>query len=205
MCFIIFHFVLFCLNWTRITLRTFLFSRLNYNLKESKRWRKDIFYGGRNGVKWKKKCVIRLKNCLCRINHIQFLEIFLNIFPGLVFALLLFMKLQLYKVKVKLLSCVPLFATPWTVAYQAPPSMGFSRQECLVKFTALGYNGILSFPSRYCIFHFWHFHLVLFCSFSFFAENIAFIGRVFSFTLFVMIITSSKFLVIIATEALSCC
>ena len=34
------------------------------------------------------------------------------------------------KVKVKLLSCVRLFAIPWTVAYQAPPSMGFSRQEC---------------------------------------------------------------------------
>jgi len=31
--------------------------------------------------------------------------------------------------KVKLLSHVRLFATPWTVAYQAPPSMGFSRQE----------------------------------------------------------------------------
>ena len=30
---------------------------------------------------------------------------------------------------VKSLSCVRLFATPWTVAYQAPPSMGFSRQE----------------------------------------------------------------------------
>ena len=29
----------------------------------------------------------------------------------------------------KSLSCVWLFATPWTVAYQAPPSMGFSRQE----------------------------------------------------------------------------
>jgi len=28
-----------------------------------------------------------------------------------------------------LLSCVRLFATLWTVAYQAPPSMGFSRQE----------------------------------------------------------------------------
>ena len=27
------------------------------------------------------------------------------------------------------LSCVRLFATLWTVAYQAPPSMGFSRQE----------------------------------------------------------------------------
>ena len=28
------------------------------------------------------------------------------------------------------LSHVQLFATPWTIAYQAPPSMGFSRQEC---------------------------------------------------------------------------
>ena len=33
------------------------------------------------------------------------------------------------KVKVKSLSCVRLSATPWTVAYHAPPSMGFSRQE----------------------------------------------------------------------------
>ena len=33
------------------------------------------------------------------------------------------------KVKVKLLSRVRLFATPWTVAYQASLSMGFSRQE----------------------------------------------------------------------------
>ena len=29
----------------------------------------------------------------------------------------------------KSLSCVRLFAIPWTVAYQAPPSMGFSMQE----------------------------------------------------------------------------
>ena len=34
------------------------------------------------------------------------------------------------KVRVKSLSRVLLFATPWTAAYQAPPSMGFSRQEC---------------------------------------------------------------------------
>ena len=27
------------------------------------------------------------------------------------------------------LSRIRLFATPWTVAYQDPPSMGFSRQE----------------------------------------------------------------------------
>ena len=31
--------------------------------------------------------------------------------------------------RVKLLSRVQLLATPWTVAHQAPPSMGFSRQE----------------------------------------------------------------------------
>ena len=42
------------------------------------------------------------------------------------------------KVKVKSLSCVPLFATPWIVAHQAPPSMGFSRQE---------YWSVLPFPS----------------------------------------------------------
>ena len=40
--------------------------------------------------------------------------------------------------KVKSLSYVRFFATSWTVAYQAPLSMGFSRQECL--------NG-LPFPS----------------------------------------------------------
>ena len=34
-----------------------------------------------------------------------------------------------WKVKVKSLSRVRLLATPWTAAYQAPPSMGFSRQE----------------------------------------------------------------------------
>ena len=40
--------------------------------------------------------------------------------------------------KVKSLSRAQLFATPWTVAYQAPPSMGLSRQE---------YWSGLSFPS----------------------------------------------------------
>ena len=37
--------------------------------------------------------------------------------------------LQYMKVKVKLLSRVQPSATPWTTAFQAPPSMGFSRQE----------------------------------------------------------------------------
>ena len=34
-----------------------------------------------------------------------------------------------WKVKVKSFSRVRLLATPWTAAYQAPPSMGFSKQE----------------------------------------------------------------------------
>ena len=34
-----------------------------------------------------------------------------------------------WEVKVKSLSCVWPSATPWTAAFQAPPSMGFSRQE----------------------------------------------------------------------------
>ena len=34
-----------------------------------------------------------------------------------------------WKVKMKSLGCVRLLATPWTAAYQAPPCMGFSRQE----------------------------------------------------------------------------
>ena len=38
----------------------------------------------------------------------------------------------------KFLSHVQLFASPWTVAYQAPPSMGFSRQ---------GYWSGLPYPS----------------------------------------------------------
>ena len=50
-----------------------------------------------------------------------------------------------WKVKVKLLSCVWLFTTPWTAASQAPPSMGFSRQEY--------WSGVpLPSPSNGCIF-----------------------------------------------------
>ena len=38
-----------------------------------------------------------------------------------------------WKVKVKSLSRVQLLATPWTAAYQAPPSMRFSRQEITMR------------------------------------------------------------------------
>ena len=40
-----------------------------------------------------------------------------------------FSKAWKWKVKVKSLSRVWLFVTPWTAAYQAPKSIGFSRQE----------------------------------------------------------------------------
>ena len=44
-------------------------------------------------------------------------------------AAISFSKAWMWKVKVKSLSRVQLLATPWTAAHQAPPSMGFSRQE----------------------------------------------------------------------------
>ena len=40
-----------------------------------------------------------------------------------------YLKYIVKKVQVKLLSCVQLFSTPWTIAHQAPLSIGFSRQE----------------------------------------------------------------------------
>ena len=46
-----------------------------------------------------------------------------------------------WKVKVKLLSPVWLLATPWTAAYQASPSMGFSRQS-----TGVGCHCLLCIP-----------------------------------------------------------
>ena len=46
-----------------------------------------------------------------------------------------------WKVKVKSLSLVQLFTTPWTAAHQAPPSMGFSRQK---------YWSGVPLPSPYC-------------------------------------------------------
>ena len=43
--------------------------------------------------------------------------------------LILYTALFIYLTCVCVLSCVQLFATPWTAACQAPGSMGLSRQE----------------------------------------------------------------------------
>ena len=48
-----------------------------------------------------------------------------------------------WKEKVESLSRVRLLATPWTAAYQAPPSMGFSRQE-----SGVGCHCLPSVPTR---------------------------------------------------------
>ena len=48
------------------------------------------------------------------------------------------------KWKVKSLSRVRLLATPWTATYQAPPSMGFSRQQ---------YWSGVPLPSNNCLFN----------------------------------------------------
>ena len=68
-----------------------------------------------------------------------------------------------WKVKVKLLSHVRPLATPWTAAYQAPPFMGFSRQEywsglplpspkCLLQYTKLDNSLIFTNTSNFPIF-----------------------------------------------------
>ena len=54
--------------------------------------------------------------------NIQVLKLFCSFFIE---------RIKRKKKKMESLSRVWLFATPWTVAYQAPPSMGFSRQEYL--------------------------------------------------------------------------
>ena len=53
-----------------------------------------------------------------------------------------------WKVKMKSLSRVRLLVTPWTAAYQAPPSMGFARQENWSGVPLPSpYSAILSFKS----------------------------------------------------------
>ena len=56
-----------------------------------------------------------------------------------------------WKVKVKSLSRVQLFATPWTIAYQSPLSVGFSRQECWSGLPLPSPQVNASLPKRICI------------------------------------------------------
>ena len=58
--------------------------------------------------------------------HQYFYSIIISALLNFCFLVILVIRIA---AAVQLLSCVRLFATPWTAAYQAPPSMGFSRQE----------------------------------------------------------------------------
>ena len=60
----------------------------------------------------------------CAVALLQFIYDYINIQSSLQRS-----KSEKVKVKVKSLSRVQLFVTSWTVAYNAPLSMGFSRQE----------------------------------------------------------------------------
>ena len=53
-----------------------------------------------------------------------------------------------WKVKVKLLSRARLLVTPWTAAYQAPPSMGFSRQEYWTNLDSILKNRDITLPTK---------------------------------------------------------
>ena len=81
-------------------------------------------------------------------------------------AAISFSNARKWKVKVKLLSHVWLFATPWTEAHQAPPSMGFSRQEY---WSGLPLQALLNWNSKDhlgCLIH-----LALFKECYFFCET----------------------------------
>ena len=70
-------------------------------------------------------------SCACQHLYVFFgkMSVFFKSFTHFVVFLFSFLLLSYMKVEVKSLSRVRLFATPWTVAHQAHPSMGFSRQE----------------------------------------------------------------------------
>ena len=65
-----------------------------------------------------------------------------------------------WKVKGKSLSRVRLLATPWTTAYQAPPSIGFSRQEYWsgVPWPSPPLSIVVSNTSLLAAWHYFHFY-----------------------------------------------
>ena len=72
-----------------------------------------------------------------------------------------------WKVKVKSLSRVWLSATPWTAAYQAPPSMGFSSQECWSGVPLINKNvwapsagAVVAYQSKFWFYLETNFHMV---------------------------------------------
>ena len=70
-----------------------------------------------------------------------------------------------WKVKVKSLSHVRLFATPWTAAYQAPPSVGYSRQESWSG-VALPSSKFINKAYKHNIFYKVYIHKILYTKFS---------------------------------------
>ena len=88
-----------------------------------------------------------------------------------------------WKVTVKSLSHVRLLATPWTAAHQAPPSMGFSRQEY--------WSGVpLPSPLLHCRWRLIIFTMPLACvNFFFICKKICFILQKKSYPLFWVILS----------------
>ena len=73
-----------------------------------------------------------------KLDYLYLEFVYFSLFSRLGIQLSIFLSVAV-KVKVKSLSRIRLFATPWTIAYQAPLSMEFSREE---------YWSGLPFPSQ---------------------------------------------------------
>ena len=88
------------------------------------------------------------------------------------------------KEKVKLLSRVWLVATPWTVEHQAPPSMGFSRQDYWSGVPLPSPYAHLSTNLFYCVFFPWNaFYSTIILFFNLFVFNWMIIALQFSVSL----------------------
>ena len=96
----------------------------NFSFIWSSKSKESTFNLLKNIKQWEEKCNMFAYG----VQYVSCSQLFLGMYCRNEKKLFISYALKM-KVKVKSFSCVWLFATPWTVAYQAPPSMGFSRQQ----------------------------------------------------------------------------
>ena len=90
---------------------------------------------------------IKTKSLIIYANSVEVCKLYIYIYIHIYMCVYtIWNNINENKVKVKSLSLVWLFATPWTVAYQAPLSMGFSKQEYWIEWIAISFSRRSSWP-----------------------------------------------------------
>ena len=96
----------------------------NFSFLWSSKSKESTYNLLKNIKQWEEKCNMFVYG----VQYVSCSQLFLGMYCTNEKKLFISYALKM-KVKVKLLSRVWLFVTSWTVAHQAPPSMGFSSQE----------------------------------------------------------------------------